>query len=62
MADSEAQLDIAANGFFGVGLNEHFLTYGLLAPSPALTKAPSTPPTAANSKRSAENLVNEYVS
>ena len=46
----------------GVGLNEHFLTYGFLAPSPVLTKAPSTPSTAAKSKRSAENMVNEYVS
>ena len=46
----------------GVGLNEHFLTYGFLAPSPVLTKAPSTPSTAANSKRSAEYMVNEYVS
>ena len=26
--DSEARLDIAASEFFGVGLNEHFLTYG----------------------------------
>ena len=45
-----------------VGLNQHFLTYGFLAPSPVLAKAPSTPSTAAKSKRSAENMVNEYVS
>ena len=45
-----------------VGLNEHFLTSGFLAPSPVLTKAPSTLSTAAKSKRSAENMVNEYVS
>ena len=47
---------------WGSVLNEHFLTYGFLAHSPVLTKAPSTPSTAAKSKRSAENMVNEYVS
>ena len=46
----------------GVGLNEHFLTYGFLAPSPVPTKAPSTLSTAAKSRRSAGNMVNEYVS
>ena len=56
---SEAQLDIAASGFLGVGWNEHFLTYGFLAPSPVLMKGPSMPSTAAKTKRSAENMVNE---
>ena len=60
--DSEARLDIAASGFFGGRFERAFLTYGFLAPSPVPTKAPSTLSTAAKSRRSAGNMVNEYVS
>ena len=60
--DSEARLDIAASGFFGGRFERAFFDVRVLAPSPVLTKAPSTLSTAAKSRRSAENMVNEYVS
>ena len=59
--DSEARLDIAASGFFGGRFERAFFDVRVFAPSPVLTKAPSMPSTAAKSKRSAENMVNEYV-
>ena len=60
--DSEARLDIAASGFFGGRFERAFFDVRVFSPFARSNQGTSTPSTAAKSKRSAENMVNEHVS